>query len=457
MDLDKAVKRVIRQEGLIDRGDTVLVGVSGGIDSSTLLFLLKRLGDDMGFGTAVAHVNHQLRGEESEGDEIFVKGLAERYGIPCHTVRLDVKGYAREKGVSLQHAGRDVRYRFFEEIAAGHGYRKIAVGHNRDDQVETFLLRVVKGTGLRGLSSIPIKRGPIIRPLLRTYRSEIAAYALANAIPYREDSSNRKETYERNFIRNRVVPLLEKINPRFREKVLLLLADIASVNTLFDNEAERALSSASATGGELRIGVEALLGLNGEVRFRVVSALLAALAPGFTPLREHALLVEKSLLSARPNNAVTLPKGLRAKRVYGDLVFTKKAPSEPIRDTYEIAAGVNTIPSLGVTLRVSLTHIKPETFPAGGTRAFFDAGQVGRLSLRTFREGDRFTPLGMDRPVKVKDYFISRKIPADVRRRIPLLLSDGHIIWIVGERISDTHKVTGETSQVLEVGVEWGI
>ena len=235
MALDETVRRVIRQEGLIDPGDTVLVGVSGGIDSSTLLFLLEKIKKEMAFGLAVAHVNHQLRGADALGDEAFVGALADRYGVPCHTLRADVLGYARENGLSVQHAGRDIRYRYFEEVAAAHGYRKIAIAHNRDDQVETFLLRLVKGSGLSGLASIPIKRGPVIRPLLRAYRSEIAAFARSHSIAYREDSSNLSEKYERNFIRSRIVPLMEQLNPRFKEKVLFLLADIASVNAVFDD------------------------------------------------------------------------------------------------------------------------------------------------------------------------------------------------------------------------------
>ena len=411
----------------------------------------------MGFGLAVAHVNHQLRGEESADDEAFVKEQAARLGLPCHAARLDVKGYARAKGLSVQHAGRELRYRYFEETARDNGCSKIAVGHNMDDQVETFLLRVVKGTGLSGLGSIPIRRGRIIRPLLHASRSDIEAYCREWSIPYREDSSNLKDAYERNFVRNRIAPLMEKLNPRFREKVLLLLGDIASVNSVFDREAQSVLAAA-VRGEELRIAAAALRGCHEEVRFRVVSGLLSTLEPGFTPLREHAALVEKSLLSARPNNTVTLPRGLRVKRVYGDLVFTKKAAAQQVREVFAIGDGVNEIPALGLTLRVAFSDRRPDVFAQssaqGANRAFFDARGVGRLSLRTFRAGDRFIPLGMDRPVKVKDYFISRKVPAEARRRVPLLFSDADIIWVVGERISETYKVTEGTGRVLEVTAE---
>ena len=457
MELEERVRRAISRERLIDPGDTVLVGVSGGIDSSTLLFLLDRMKHDMGFGIAVGHINHRLRGEESERDEAFVKGLADRYHLPCHTARVDVGEYAREQGLSVQHAGRDVRYRYFEEWSKAHGYRKVAIGHNRDDQVETFLLRLIKGTGIHGLASIPIKRGPLIRPLLRTYRAEIAAYAEQWSLPYVQDSSNLKEAYERNFIRRRITPLMEQLNPKFREKILLLLADIASINTIFDEEAGRFLEGEGITEVEgFRVRADRLSGLHGEVRFRVITLLLARLEPRFIALREHVRLVEKSLLSRRPNNAVTLPYGIRVKRVYGELIFTKRGDAPQVGATFEIKAGENAVPLLGITISVSVMGARPEVFPEERNIAFFDAARVSDLTLRTFREGDRFTPLGMRGSVKVKDYFISRRIPADRRRQIPLLLTKGEIIWIVGERISDDYKVTAHTTRVLRVAVDPG-
>lgn len=237
MDVEETVRRVIRDERLIEPGDKVLVAVSGGVDSSTLLFLLNRIRKDLTIDLGVAHVNHGLRGEESERDEAFVRGLAERLSMTCHVIRADVPGYSREQGVSIQHAGREIRYRYFADVCDTHGYRKIAVAHNRDDQVETFLLRVIKGSGLNGLSSIPIKRDRIVRPLLCTYRSEIEAYARKLSIPFVQDSSNLKEAYERNFLRMRIVPLLSRLNPRFREKILLLLSDITAVDRFFDEEA----------------------------------------------------------------------------------------------------------------------------------------------------------------------------------------------------------------------------
>jgi tRNA(Ile)-lysidine synthase len=455
MDVEGTVRRVIREEGLIEPGEKVLVAVSGGIDSSLLLFLLDRIKSDISITLGVAHVNHGLRGPESERDEAFVRALADRLSLPCHVMRADVRAYSRATGVSVQRAGRDLRYQYFEEISATEGYHKIAIAHNRDDQVETFLLRVIKGTGINGLTSIPIMRKRIIRPLLRTYRSEIEAYVHRFSIPFVEDSSNRKDTYERNFVRMHIVPLMARLNPRFREKVLLLLSDIASVDRLFEDEATRFLDGQGPLEeGEGRVSAAGLRALHPEVRFRVVSRMLARLEPRFIALREHVLLVEKSLFSLRPNNSVTLPHAVRVRRAYDTLTFTKNAPEIRVCDTYEIRSGRNDVPSLGINLHVSFSEIRPGTFPADKTVSFFDGDRVSALSLRTFRKGDRFTPLGMSRSVKLKDYFMARKIPRERRRSIPLLLSDGEIIWVVGERMDERYKVTPDTRRFLKVEVE---
>ncbi len=450
MDLQESVERTIGKERLIDPGDRVLVGVSGGIDSSTLFFVLHRLKDIRSIDLAIAHVNHRLRGAESERDEDFVRELAQRFSVPFHLLQADVKGRSREEGISLQHAGRDVRYAFFARLAALHGYQKTAIAHNRDDQVETFLLRIAKGTGINGLSSIPIRRGPIIRPFLRSYRSEILAYAVRNSVSYVEDSSNLKDTYERNFIRHRITPLLEALNPRFREKVLLLLKDITAVNTALNERAEAFLSEQTRPEIDgIRVAAGALRALDEEVRFRVVSRLLSRLEPRFIALRNHIGLVEKPLSSPKPNSVVVLPYAIRVERVYDDLLFTRRNPPLHVSSVFPVSTGDNSIPVLGLELEISCLDRKPEIIPRDRLTATLDGERIHELTVRTFREGDRFVPLGMGEAVKLKDYFISRKIPRRERRAIPLLLSGDNIVWVIGERIDDRFKVTSETTRFV--------
>ena len=452
--LPRRVSAIIRQEGLIDPEDRVLVGVSGGIDSSVLLFLLLKIKDNFPFSLGVAHLNHSLRGTESVRDEEFVRELAGRFGLPFHVRRIDVRSYAKAERLSLQHAGRDLRYAYFRELAHEHGYQKIAVGHTRDDQVETFVMRIIKGTGLRGLSSIPIRRGPIIRPLLFSYRSEIEGYLRKELIPYVEDSSNQKDLYQRNFIRNRVLPLFEKLNPNFRERVLFLLDDLTQLNRLFNHDANQFLTEeVRIEQGDAIARTERLRSLHPETLYRVLSGMLERLEPGLVPLRDHIRLIEQALKSTRPNIDVALPGRITATRVYDRLIVTKKLSPSPIQGLFPVRMGLNLLEPFGIILECAVVESLPESLPGDGQTAFFDYDKTRDLVVRTFLDGDRFVPLGMESSVKLKDFFISRKIPLHQRRRIPLLLSDRNIVWVFGQRIDERYKVTGSTRRVLKATV----
>jgi tRNA(Ile)-lysidine synthase len=241
--------------------------------------------------------------------------------------------------------------------------------------------------------------------------------------------------------------------------VLLLLSDIGSVNARYDMEAMDFLTSRDKVlvgSEEILVDAKSLSALDGETRFRVVSRLCSLLDGKFTALREHLALVDKSLMSRRPNNSVLLGRGVRVKRVYGGLVFTKKAPAKRPAEpaVFDIAPGRNEIAPLGLVLHVSEEERPSGPLPAGSDTALFDASRIGSLGVRTFRDGDRFTPLGMERPVKLKDFFIARKTPREARATMPLLVSDGEIAWFVGVRMSETHKVTPETTRVVRVRVE---
>jgi tRNA(Ile)-lysidine synthase len=450
MDLKEYVRRIIVQEEMLTPGDRVLIGVSGGIDSSALLFILRSLKDTLGIQLAVAHVNHQLRGEESERDESFVGEAADRYGLVCHTTRADVLSASRSRGISIQHAGRDIRYKFFSDLAVAHNYNRIAIAHNQDDQVETFLLRVIKGTGLNGLSSIPIKRGAIIRPFLTTCRTDIEVYVQSASIQYVEDSSNRKDGYERNFVRNRITPLIAQLNPSFRDKVVSLLSDISALNERLDAEAREFLETrVTIEDGENSVSVEKLRALSEEVRFRVVSDQLIRLRPEFVPLREHIRLVDKSLFSTRPNNFVVLPRGIRVKRAYDSLIFSRQKEIPHFAGSHAVEPGKNIIPELKVIITLAFHNEQPSLSGEDRMVAVLDADKIADLTVRTFRTGDRFVPLGMGEQTKLKDFFISRKIPQERRRSIPLVVSGDEIVWIVGERISNNHRVTSETKRFL--------
>jgi tRNA(Ile)-lysidine synthase len=452
MDLLYKVRKIVERDRLIAEGEKVLVGVSGGIDSTALLCIFREIAPIIPFEMALAHVNHQLRGEESQRDEDFLRALAEEFSLPIHVGRVDVGQYAKTHGLSAQHAARNLRYGFFHETAAHFGYDKIALAHNLDDRVETFLLRLFKGTGVRGLTSIPPRREKIVRPLLSIYRSEIEHYMTERKLPHMEDSSNYKTFYERNYVRREVIPLIENLNPAFKEKIARLLADLSSIDRFFQVRAAAYREEAVQSEGERTfLDIAVLKGLDEETRFRLLSGAIYEVEPGFVPLREHVTLVEKLIGGDKPNASVVLPLGLKAKRTYDRLVFTKTVPAPPDNGIYPITLGENVLDPLGLTLRVSLYEGDITQFSTDPWTALLDADKTGTLHVRNVRQGDRFIPLGMDKKVKLKDFLISRKVALEQRRKSPLLLSDGDIAWVIGVRISEDYKVGPETHRFLKV------
>ncbi|MCK9228023.1 MAG: tRNA lysidine(34) synthetase TilS [Syntrophorhabdaceae bacterium] len=446
--------KLIREQALITGGDRVLLGLSGGIDSTTLLFVLNEVRKEIGFDLGIAHINHLLRGVESERDQAFVKDTAAQYGLKLFLKRADVKSYAESRGLSLQHAGRDIRYQFLDEIADTAGFTRIATAHNLDDQIETFVLRLIKGSGIRGLSSIPPVRNRIIRPFLNIYRSEIEAFAALHSIVFVEDSSNEKTVYERNYVRHRIMPLFEGLNPAFREKIASLLHDINDINTTFERKKEAFMKLARHAEKDVTIPLEPFRALDEEVRYRVMADIFASLAPSFIPLREHMRLIEKMIASTRPNLRIDLPSGLKAKKIYCNLILTTRPTPRATGQMQEVHSGMNHISHLNIDVNVQKLTKAPLTFPKDSLVAYFDADKCNDLAVRTFRPGDRIRPLGMTQHVKLKDFFISRKIPLEDRRHIPLLLSGDEIIWIVGHRIDDGYKLTGNTRNILKVTVK---
>ncbi|MBS1238537.1 MAG: tilS [Deltaproteobacteria bacterium] len=451
-DLIRQVTKTILQEKLIEKDDKVLLAISGGIDSTTLLFVLLEIQKNIGFDLGLAHINHMLRGKESERDEEFIKKLALRLRLQLYVKRVDVKKIALDRGLSIQHAGREARYHFFNEVITEYGYNKIAVAHNLDDQIETFLLRALKGTGLKGLSAIPIKRDAIIRPFLNTYRADITQYAGRQIISFVEDSSNDKIVYERNFLRKEIFPIMEKLNPLFKEKIFFLLKDLTYIDHLFEKKANAFLKKHQRNKeGDISLDINSLNKIDDETKFRVISDIIVSLEPAFVPLREHIRQIKNIISAKGPNLVATLPKGIKIKKIYDHLLFTKKPPASPIQETFPLSMGKNVLQPFGLDLQLSQPRKIARLFSKNKNIALFDSDKLGQLTIRTFINGDTFIPLGMKGRMKLKDFFISLKVPKEERRTIPLLLSDNDIIWIIGSRIDERFKITKNTSKVLKV------
>ncbi|HEX2965311.1 MAG TPA: tRNA lysidine(34) synthetase TilS [Syntrophorhabdaceae bacterium] len=452
--LVRRIRDIIVQEDLIREGDKVLIGISGGIDSTVMLFLLLKIREKIPFDIGLAHLNHQLRGKESKRDETFVRKLSKDLKLPLFVQRADIKGMAARKHLSLQHAGRDARYDFFNAVMAEHGYNKIAIAHNLDDQVETFLLRSIKGSGLRGISAIPIKRGAVVRPLLYTYRSEIDLFARQRNISFVEDSSNKKTVYERNFVRKEIIPQMEKLNPRVKEKLFALLNELSEVNRLFDSQAKVFFADhALQRDGDIVLKVDELNRIDDETRYRVISECVSVLDSTVVPLREHFRQISRIAAGTKPNVVFSLPNGIKVNRTYDKLIITNKKEAPVANVVLPVSMGANKLDEFRLNLTLSRIR-KPFHLNLNDPDiAYIDAEKLGSLTLRTFMNGDRFVPLGMESPVKLKDFFISMKIPREQRRCIPLLCSDDKIVWVIGVRIDDRFKITGSTKKPLKIAV----
>jgi tRNA(Ile)-lysidine synthase len=448
-------------EKLIAPQDRVLVAVSGGIDSLALLHLLEQFSREFGFNLFVAHLNHLSRGSESDADAKFVEKEAGKLSLPIFINEIDVRKEKPLLKTSFQESARILRYQFLEKTLVSIEGNKIAVGHNADDQIETVLMNLLRGTGLRGLSGIPEKRGNIIRPLLGCTRTELELYLNSQNLKYRTDSSNKEKKYLRNEIRHDLVPLLKRFNNDISGN-LLDLAEIAreedewmseKTNDLFSQlviaENERLSFNISdfqkqAPAMKRRLAREALYRLKGSLRS--ITAL-------------HIQQVLDLCFRARVGSRLKLPGKLGVSCDYDTVNFflsdEAEESSPPEKDQKNIRLKVPGVTSLsGGRFQLYTGLMKPPvTFPkpSNENQAYLDFEKTGELiHARFFQPGDHFVPLGMQGHKKLKSYFIDRKIPRDQRSAIPVLTNaDNDIIWIYGERISDRFRITAKTRKVL--------
>jgi tRNA(Ile)-lysidine synthase len=421
---------------MLEPGEALLVGVSGGPDSVALLDALVK----SGWRPHVCHLNHQLRGPASDADAEFVRDLARRYGL-TNTIEW-------QKVAGDEDGARRARHEFFAKVAAQTGIRKLALAHTADDQVETFLLRLLRGAGVPGLIGIWPERQlgtlRVIRPMLKVRRVEVLEYLSAQGLKYREDASNTDTRFTRNRIRHELLPMLERdFNPAVRE-VLLHTAEILRDEDfyLLHHVAQRFYMTVCQNDA---VNVKALANCPVAIQRRVLRFWLggdAESAPSFTFDQIEA--VRHAALGDSPGAAVDLPYELVAYREYEWLRKAQRSELEPIRGRWPLSLeGETTIGELGVK------------FVIGEEGERFDADALGgSLFVRTWENGDRFQPLGMSGEKKLHDFFVDEKVPRRQRGRVPLVCAaDGRIAWVVGHRIAEPFKVTERTRRVVRVGV----
>lgn len=453
MDLYLKVKDAVRRFGLIGHGETVLVAVSGGVDSTVLLHVLNALKGEFSVRLAVCHLNHNMRGVESARDMAFVKQLAASLGLPF-AGKVLAEGACSVHGESLQARARALRYAFFEETAGRFKASKIALGHNLDDCAETVVMRLLKGSSLSGLSGIPPARGRFVRPLILASRKDIEAYAKDNDIAHITDSSNLSVKYLRNDVRKRLLPYLKKnYNPNITE-TLTRTAEVFRTDEMFMEEAALSAYSASVVAQATDAVVmdrSRLVSLHRALSSRVFLRAARGLVPDIELQSCHIDAFFSLIEGDRPGAEADLPAGLVLLREYG-LVRLTKGDDEKRRG-FNVSLNIpGTTEAGSAFIKASFLKAPPEVF-GGPDKAYFDYGSLKGLDIcaRSFSIGDTLVPFGMSGHKKLQDLFIDKKIPRRLRSAVPVVCAGDEIIWVAGVRASSLFPVTGLTRRVLRL------
>ncbi len=450
-ELEHSFSDFVRRHGLILPSDRVIAAVSGGIDSTVMLRLLCSLRSSLRFDLSVAHVNHRLRGAESDGDEALVRATAAELGLECHLHGSPTDIQHGGSGGGVQERAREERYRFFDSLRAPSGRTRVATAHHRDDNAETVLFNFLRGSGVAGLSGIPLERsdGLVIRPLLFAGREEIVHYARTHDLRHREDSSNAGTGYTRNALRHDLIPLIEsRVNPGLRQTLARTSRLFAGLETYIAQEVEKILPGVTAPSGraEVRLHADRLRPLPPFLK----ESILLRMAKIFVPsgIGSSHVLALIALLDARPGAACHLLKNLHVCREGEILVLRGEAPAG---DAFDVPVTIGESYDFETFAFSSspATEVHPGATPL---EEYVDGDTLASdLRIRSWAEGDWFIPLGMSERKKLSDYFVDRKISIADKRRVPLLVSGDAIVWICGERLDDRFRIVSGTERIVRL------
>jgi tRNA(Ile)-lysidine synthase len=439
----KRLYEYVRANDLVSKNDRVLLAVSGGMDSVAMAELFHRAG----FHFGIAHCNFGLRGKESDEDERFVEALAKKYHVPFYVKKFLTAEEAKESKVSVQMAARELRYEWFETIRSAEGYDLVATGHHLDDQVETFFINLLRGTGIAGLHGILPKNGNVIRPLLFASRDEIGEFVRQNQLVYREDSSNTSKKYLRNRIRIELIPLLRELNPEFIPIMEDNLRRIREAGEIFRQKIEDAGKKVvKKREGRVILSVDELKELKPELTW--VYELLSPF--GFN----ESMAADMTVALRHSERKEFVTDGWKALKDRKEIVLTRRTHEvhEEEQPEYTITRGQRTL-SKPVKLRMAEILCKPGTdIPVGREYASLDLGKLEfPLVLRHWRPGDAFIPFGMTRKKKISDFFINTKVSVEDKQNAWILWSGNKVAWVVGHRPDNRFRVTSRTLTILRV------
>ncbi len=460
------VKRYIEEEGMLNKGDRLVVGISGGADSVCLTHILWRLQKEYGFVLVAVHVHHGLRGETAKADAEFSERFCEELKIPFYLYREDVKAYAKQQGLTVEEAGRNVRRRVFEEVAASLGEgisskAKIALAHHKNDNAETLLWNLCRGSGLRGMGGISPVEGNYIRPLLGVNRQEIEDYLRREKLSYRTDESNLEDHYTRNKIRHHVLPYLEEeLNWQTVDHISELTRQMRSLDAYVHRQVEKELAicfniieekkedkkeeKEYKKGLLLKTPFEQVDEALKPYLFREVIGRMTGKQKDITGKHIEIL---GDLIGRQVGRRVELPYGLKVRRVYEGLEFEVGTSHRQVLEESEKLWAIRTFSR----------EAGPILFPKSTYTKWFDYDIISNaVTIRHRTTGDYITINKEGRTQTLKQYFINEKIPKEKRDQIWLVADGHHILWVVGYRQNQYYQITEDTSKVLEITFRGG-
>lgn len=448
----------INRYNMVDRGQKLLVGVSGGPDSIALLHALNEVSGDIKFSLHAAHLNHSFRGEESDADAEYVRDFTALLDINLTSEKINIPAECKTLHMSPEQAAREIRYSFFERVAAQIGADRIVVAHTADDQVETCLLNLLRGTGIDGLAGIPPVRGNIIRPLINIRRREVEEYILKHDLQPRTDSTNLEPIYKRNKIRLELLPYLKHHYNSSIDDVILRLAELAGDDSAYLNsETDRILTEIQSEHETdvITISVSAFMKYSVSIKRRIIRQALRTIMDGIPDIGYIHVESIIDLVSAGGNFSVDLPDNINVARTYDNLAFSRctQDNQNTMYSHVVLIPGDTEIPEIGLMIRTAL-YDQPIDYMRNerSNDIVVDHDSIkGNLYVRNWKPGDRLHPLGLCGSKKVQDIFSDMKIPRPLRNRIPVVADSEKIIWIAGVSMSESVKVTQETNKYLHI------
>lgn len=444
------VTKTLKKYDMLRQGEKVVLGVSGGADSIAMLYALNEL-IDYGLELIVAHLNHGIRGDEAKRDADFVKETAKSLGLTYVYGEVDALKYKDENGLSVEDAARTLRYKFFDQVIGKHYATKLVTAHTLDDQAETVLMRLIRGSGSKGLSGIPPVSNHIIRPLIETSRLDIEEYLRSKGVKWVEDSTNESTEFLRNKIRQELLVELENYNPQIKE-TLSRTADILRAQEEFiSGEAHKHFENTFKLNGPELIGdLNKYKSIDQTLRFSILRLAIEKFSNSLKNISStHIVSADDFLLSDATSGEIELPGDNLILKGYDTFLLTKKSEHDREFSYFIQTEGKWGFPELEVEVAI----VKSDTLDEEDESvAYFDFEAVEfPIEVRNFKPGDRFCPLGMTDSKKLQDYFTDIKLPKFLRSRVPIFCTKGEIMWLGGIRIDNRFKVTDKENKVIRM------